>query len=212
MLIGLTGYINSGKGTVASYLNTKYSFKQDSFAASLKDACSVMFNWPRNLLEGDTIESRQWREQPDIWWSTRLNIPNFTPRLALQLVGTNSLRDHFHQDIWFLSLANRVTQQPQTNFVISDVRFANEIKFIKENNGIIINIRRGKVPDWYHIAVLANAGDTESYNTMTTVYSSVHPSEWSWAGADFDYYLDNNQDLASLYTGIDNIVSELILL
>ena len=84
MIVGLVGFIGSGKGTVASQLVDDYNFRQDSFASTLKDACSVIFGWPRHMLEGDTKESREWREVVDPWWSKKLSMPNFSPRLALQ--------------------------------------------------------------------------------------------------------------------------------
>jgi hypothetical protein len=42
-----------------------------SFACSLKDTASVMFGWDRDLLEGDTVESRKFREQKDEFWSDK---------------------------------------------------------------------------------------------------------------------------------------------
>ena len=54
MLIGLVGLIGSGKDTVAERLVTHHDYKRDSFAKSLKDAVSSMFNWDREMLEGNT--------------------------------------------------------------------------------------------------------------------------------------------------------------
>ena len=71
MLIGLVGLIGSGKDTVAERLITHYGYKRDSFAKSLKDAVSSMFNWDREMLEGNTTSSRHWREQPDKFWSEK---------------------------------------------------------------------------------------------------------------------------------------------
>ena len=65
MLIGIVGLIGSGKDTVAERLVAQHGYRRDSFAKSLKDAVSSMFNWDRESLEGKTDESRQWREQPD---------------------------------------------------------------------------------------------------------------------------------------------------
>ena len=64
MIIGLVGFIGSGKGTVGDLLSQE-GFIPDSFARPLKDACSSIFGWPRELLEGNTEFSRTWREQPD---------------------------------------------------------------------------------------------------------------------------------------------------
>ena len=71
MLIGLVGLISSGKDTVANRLVSHHGFIQDSFAKSLKDAVSNIFGWSREMLEGNTKESRAWREQPDKFWSER---------------------------------------------------------------------------------------------------------------------------------------------
>ena len=57
MIIGLVGWIGSGKNTVADILATQHEYKRDSFAAPLKDAVSNIFNWPRDILEGDTAVS-----------------------------------------------------------------------------------------------------------------------------------------------------------
>ena len=83
----------------------------DSFAAPLKDLCSSIFGWERSMLEGDTTESRDFRETPDMFWTKKLGVPHFTPRLALQLLGTEVLRNHFDQDIWLNSLEYRIRKQ-----------------------------------------------------------------------------------------------------
>ena len=68
MIIGICGLIGSGKGTVADVL-VDQGFKKVSFADRLKDGVSTIFGWDRAMLEGDTDESRQWREQRDDFWS-----------------------------------------------------------------------------------------------------------------------------------------------
>ena len=91
MLIGLVGLIGSGKDTVAERLVTQHGFERDSFAKSLKDATASIFGWDRELLEGNTKESREWREQPDIFWSKKFN-KEITPRWVLQYFGTEVCR------------------------------------------------------------------------------------------------------------------------
>ena len=209
MIIGLLGSINSGKGTVANRLVNNYNFRQDSFAASLKDACSMIFDWPRHMLEGDTKESREWREQVDNWWANKLSISGFSPRLALQLVGTDILRDCFNQDIWFLALENKIRKNTNKDSVISDTRFPNEIEFIKNQGGILIEINRGNKPEWYETAVIANTGDSRSIDIMKAHYSEIHYSEWAWAGTQVDYSL-NNDTLENLYFQIDEIIADIM--
>ncbi len=210
MIIGLIGLMNSGKGTVATQLVEEYNFRQDSFAASLKDACSVIFDWPRHMLEGDTKESREWREEVDPWWSEKLNMPNFSPRLALQLVGTDSLRNNFNQDIWFLTLQNRIRKNPKQNVVISDVRFSNEIKFVQEQNGILIRVNRGPLPVWYETALMANKGNSIAKEVMNKTYSSAHLSEWAWIGSKSDYELNNNDTIESLHSQVTEILIKIL--
>lgn len=72
MIVGLVGFIGSGKGTVADIMTTEHGFSKESFAGGVKDAASVIFGWDRKLLEGDTEESRAWRETPDEYWSEKL--------------------------------------------------------------------------------------------------------------------------------------------
>ena len=88
MIIGITGFMGSGKDTVAEMFVDKGAVK-DSFAAPLKDLCASVFGWDRHMLEGDTVPSRDFRETADIYWTRKLGIDNFTPRLALQLLGTD---------------------------------------------------------------------------------------------------------------------------
>lgn len=210
MIIGVSGFIGSGKNTVAEQLTEKYNFRKDSFAASLKDACSVIFDWPRDLLEGETKESREWREEVDQWWSTKLGIENFSPRFALQYIGTDVLRNHFNESLWFLTLENRVRKNPDQHVVISDVRFPNEIKFIQDHGGVMIKVNRGPQPAWYETAVLANKGNSLARDAMTTIYSAAHFSEWAWVGSKFDYEIDNNTGIDNLQTQISNIITTVL--
>lgn len=209
MIIGLVGFIGSGKGTVADILAEKGG-KSDSFAAPLKDMTSAVFGWPRHLLEGDTVESRNFRETPDMFWSRKTGIANFTPRLALQLLGTDVMRKHFHEDIWLNSLEYRLhcNDEAHNCIVISDARFQNELKLIKKMNGKVVWIRRGELPEWYDTAVDANAGNVVSEKVMDTKYSSVHRSEWDWAGFSYDYVLYNNGTLEDLKKNVNLMIKE----
>lgn len=209
MIIGLLGFIGSGKGTVATRLVENYGCKQDSFAASLKDACAAMFDWPRHLLEGDTKESREWREQVDPWWAKQLGNKNFTPRLALQLMGTDVIRNHFNDRMWFLTVLNRIRKNPDQHTVISDVRFPNEIQFLKDNGGKLIQINRGPAPEWFDTAYLANNGNSAAMSKMLDEYKTAHFSEWAWVGTEVDFVIDNNSDLAALEVQIDRVAEDI---
>ena len=68
ILIGVVGFMGSGKDTVADMLIER-GFIKDSFARTLKDAASALFGWDRDMLNGTTNESRKGREQPDPYWA-----------------------------------------------------------------------------------------------------------------------------------------------
>lgn len=207
MILGVLGFIGSGKDTVAKILTADHNYTHDSFAKSLKDACAAMFDWPRHLLDGDTPESREYREMPDEWWSSKLGIPNFTPRHALQVMGTNVLRDNFHQDMWFLTVSNRIRKNPSQNIVISDVRFPNEIKFITEQGGILIRVDRGILPAWHETAAMANRGNNIAKDIMNKTYAGAHLSEWAWVGTQVDYLVENNSTVDNLKSQVDHIIN-----
>ena len=99
MIIGICGFIGSGKDTIADYLVNLHHFRRESFASTLKDAVSQVFGWDRTMLEGRTKQAREWREQVDPWWAERLKMPTLTPRWILQYWGTEVCRAGFHDDI-----------------------------------------------------------------------------------------------------------------
>jgi hypothetical protein len=213
MIIGICGLIGSGKDTIADYLQNIHQFRRESFAHTLKDAVSHIFGWDRELIEGRTRESREWREQVDPWWSERLNMPNLTPRYVLQVWGTEVARRSFHDDIWIASLENKL-RKTTDDVVISDCRFPNEIKAIKNAGGIVIRVKRGAEPVWYELAEIVNRGPTKntewrlSNNRLEEYY--VHASETGCIGSEFDAVLDNNQEgLDNLYKQVADLINQL---
>jgi hypothetical protein len=205
MIIGVCGLIGSGKDTIADYLVNIHEFRRDSFAATLKDACAAVFGWDRTMLEGRTKSSREWREQPDEWWSQRLGM-TITPRYILQYWGTEVCRNGFHDDIWIASLENKL-RTAKDDVVISDCRFPNEIKSIRAQGGHVIRVMRGPEPQWYSIAEQANLG-TE-FAAQSLLSFGIHASETSWIGTDFDRVIDNNGTLDELYAQINDLVQDL---
>ena len=206
MIIGLNGLIGSGKCEVSKYLQTKYNFKHISFADSLKSSVASVFGWPYEMLLGHTEESRKWRESIDSWWAKRLNIPNLTPRWVLQYWGTDLCRCHFHQDIWVASLERKLIEN-QNNIVIDDCRFINEMNAIQNQNGILIRINRGALPEWYADAL----SELRSPRMiMEILHPDIHISEWGWCGQKFNYEIDNNGTIDELHAKIDLLISPLL--
>jgi len=205
MIIGICGFIGSGKDTAANYLVGWHGFRRDSFAGALKDAVAAVFGWDRELLEGLTTEARAWREQVDPWWAERLGMPNLTPRWILQYWGTEVCRTGFHDDIWIAALENRLrTRAGHT--VISDVRFPNEVASIRNAGGRIVWIKRGPDPEWCSTLVEMRQNSTLGICTDYMRQFNVHASEWAWVGTEFDAVVDNNGSVDELYASLKNLV------
>jgi len=204
MIIGIVGNIGEGKDTIAEYLESQHNFKRESFAGTLKDAVAAVFGWDRELLEGKTTESREWREQVDSWWADKLNMPNLTPRLVLQLWGTEVCRRNFHDDIWISSLENKL-RNIDSDVVISDCRFPNEFNTIKNLGGIIVRVKRSSDPEWHSYAKGALAGNIEDILMLKEF--GIHESEWAWYGLEVDHIIDNTGTLDDLYTKVTEIVN-----
>jgi hypothetical protein len=208
MIIGIVGFIGSGKGTASDILVNKHGFTKLSFADTVKDATAAIFGWQRPLLEGDTDESRAWREAKDEWWSERFGY-DFSPRLALQMMGTEAGRDVFHPDIWIHSLERKMEMYP--NVVIADVRFPNEIDFIQSKGGFVVRVKRGLDPEWYDTAIRAN-DRKQDYSTATMAQDEmeekyrIHYSEWAWIGSIMDYHLVNEGALSMLEADITHML------
>ena len=207
MIIGLVGLKGCGKDTAADYFITHYdNWIKGSFADSLKDTCACVFGWDRELLEGSTHDSRAWRETVDTWWSEKLNRPNFTPRVALQIVGTELWRNQFHDDIWLLSFEKKLLTIKE-NVIITDCRFPNEIELIQRLKGKIVRVKRGEDPPWWDTAVEDNDRQDEAhYNPiLPRTYPEVHASESSWAGCTEDYVIVNDGTLEDLEETVKNL-------
>lgn len=209
MLIAITGLIGSGKDTIASHLVKNYEYERYSWAAPLKDITATLFSWDRDMLEGTTPTQREQREQTDEWWSNKLG-KNWSPRVALQVMGTEVMRNALHQDIWILAGMQRIAGKQ--NVVIPDTRFPNEIAAIRDMGGVIWNVQRGELPEWYNNLTewrnLFGAEYTQKdlIRDMNKYHPNVHPSEYSWHGTKFDAVFYNNSTIDELAQSVDLVI------
>ena len=211
-IIGIVGLAGAGKNTVADILINNYGYELDSFAKPLKDITALIFGWDREMVEGATKESRQWREKNDTFWSEKLN-KDISPRKMLQFLGTDLFRKHLHQDIWINSFLKR-NSDPDKKIVVADVRFPNEIRAIKSVGGKIVRVKRGKDPEWLNQVMEASNSyyfDPQSVKTyeshvfFKTKVDLPHISEWAWTESKdlIHNHIDNSGTLQDLE---DNVI------
>jgi|TARA_B110000908_G_scaffold172527_1_gene240530 hypothetical protein len=196
MIIGICGLISCGKGTVGDILVEHHNFTKISFADKLKDGVATVFGWDRAMLEGDTVESRDWREMQDNFW-TKETGRTITPRLVLQEFGTDCMRHGFDDSIWVSMVKQQIMKQPSKNYVIPDVRFPNEANMIKSIQGEVWRVRRGQDPVWLRM-----------YQDIGVEPKEVHESEWRWGAVDFNKVIHNDLGIEELKSQVkDYLVS-----
>jgi hypothetical protein len=201
----LVGFQGSGKNTVGDYLVEQHGYFGISFADALKDVVGSIFCWDRNLLEGDSKESRNWRETVDPWWAERLGIPDFSPRFAMRHIGTEVLRWGFNDALWRLNVERRIDQAGDRPIVIIDGRFKEEINLVTQTmGGIAVRVKRGPEPSYWEMALRANSGDKDARGLLGLW--GIHPSEWDWIGSPIDIEIENDGPLVELYKSVDKIV------
>lgn len=131
-LIGLTGLARSGKDTFAMLLHERHGFKRMAFADPVKLTAVPLFGFSYEYVFSDQFKSEV--QQP---WG-------LTGREILQKLGTEAIRGTFGDDFWIRRLidAYLVTYAGIESVVVTDVRFENEAKAIREQGGVIIHIKR----------------------------------------------------------------------
>lgn len=190
MIIGISGLIGSGKNTCADFIKEilpEYHFEYLSFAARLKDMVAVLFNWDREMLEGKTEKSRAWRMEPDPFWSEKTN-SEFTPRKVLQNFG-GSMKTLVCENVWASIVEQEIINNPNKNYLITDLRYQDEIRMVEKYGGYLLEIQRGENPFWYKDALEYNQGKVKD---ISDALMKIHSSEWKWIGASPNYILIHN--------------------
>ena len=163
LIIGISGKKRSGKDTAAKFIQeyTEYTLNLQigSFAYNVRVVASVLTGIPLEEWLDDSIKDRML----DDW--------GVTGRVYLQQLATEALRDNFYDDIWVKSFeANR---KPGANYIIADLRFINEVEYIKSKGGILLRVEPS-YPGY------VNTGDTHISETELDFYDG------------FDAYLLND--------------------
>lgn len=158
-VIGIVGYARSGKDTIADYLVQQHGYMKLTFAGPLKEACKAIFGFSDEQLYGNLKETQ------DEYWK-------ISPRRTFQIVGTDLLRNCFGKEIWIMALHRQITDaitHGHTKFVISDVRYENELTYLKDtfNASIWKVTRRWPV----HIRPRINKHESEQADKLEYDYS-----------------------------------------
>lgn len=221
MIISLSGTVGAGKDTVADYLVEKHGFTKVSFGAGLKDCVAAAFNLDRKMLEGDTTESREWREQVLPEWDARLDMDQrVTPRFLLEYVGTEMFRKHFGSGFWVSRTLNQI-EHIDGPIVVTDARFISELKALRkigtrnwavwrkmdEARKFYKAMVKGGVPTIGTHELLLGL-DEDILETARSALDregmTMHPSRWEFLLWDcYSSKLDNTGSLKHLYEQIE---------
>jgi len=178
MIIGLSGYAQSGKDTVADYLVKTHGFTKVAYADPIREA----------LFELDPIvtvaNGMQVTLKPVIdlygWDEAKTLFPEI--RRLIQRFGTEVGRELWHKNFWVRQAFGKFDHN-KDNIVITDVRFTNEAAAIRGTGGPIWRVVRNGVGP-----------------------VNPHSSEVALDNFNFDAIIDNNGSLKSLYATVDSLL------
>lgn len=181
--------LNFGTGFPIVNVFTASGYRNVKFGDKLKDIVSLLIGCSRQNLEDREFKERELGEE---WWCYKgkdntlipykpgdnmddENLIKPTPRLLLQLLGTECGRKILHPNIWVNSafstpgqfLWNKESNMPEDThkLIFTDVRFPNEFKAIKERGGINIRIERFQCGDFVNY-VENDTKSTEIYRIL----------------------------------------------
>lgn len=145
-LIGIHGFAQSGKDTVAAILKD-HGYRREAFADPIREALEalnpILVADRRGRVTGlrAAVKAEGW----DVVKST------YEGRRLLQVMGTEVGRQILGDNVWIDLMRRKIG--PQGKFIITDVRFINETKFIRELGGTLIKVRRpGYAPVNGHVS------------------------------------------------------------
>lgn len=175
MIIAFSGHANSGKDTAAQFVRTiDNRYEVMSFARKLKQMAAILTGWEDQFSrEGKAHFLPQW---------------GMTAGEIQQKLGTDAVRYGIRDDAWIIALMQDYA--PDKYWVITDMRFPNELQAVRKAGGFVIRIERDVQDDCGR--------------------NSKHPSETSldnWK--DWDFVIDNNRDMNNLFLEVKAIMEEI---
>lgn len=164
-IIAISGKIGSGKTTLANLLAqkvfelTSYKAKVINFADKLKEINYIVTGYYGYSQEEKNIFLPEY---------------GFTVGESLQKIGTDALRNNYHQNIWVNSTLTNLDEN--TVYIIADCRFPNEADEVKRRGGLVLRIE----------------GDPADVRKNSKRDMS-HPSETSLDSYDFKHVIHNTK-------------------
>lgn len=194
----MCGLKQSGKDTVAAYLMKTYGFERRAFADPLKRSLAALFDIPFTDIEKLKTNTRM---GVGIGTQSQANYiqPHYkslTFRELLQRYGTESHRDIFGEDFWVdITLPNAPARYLGRNVVITDLRFKNESRRIRELGGKIVKITRPPVNNDRTGLATNDVGNTDLHTSEVIDFAT-------------DYTLVNSGTLEHLYMLVENFLAQ----
>ena len=199
------------------------------YASPLKDMLCILLGCSKSQLENDNFKNTPVGEE---WWyyqgsdfgdgppkifpyntpheaNKKLELIKPTPRMMLQRFGTDLLREQFHPNVWVNTTFAQIEEGDKV--VITDTRFTNEAKMVKERGGITINVIRPFALRYPEYAEYADGFDfkrDELYDDEIDMYRKLnHLSETDLDGATFDFTINNDGTLDDLLDKVKSILT-----
>ncbi|UTS52164.1 hypothetical protein [Synechococcus phage BUCT-ZZ01] len=172
ILVGIAGPARAGKNEVAKYLQKYHAFHEDSFAAPIRKCLMDILGLPFE-------EYERVKQEPQAVFGGK------TCREFMQKMGTEFGREMIYDDIWVDSCILRLDKFERA--AISDVRFDNEAKAIKERGGFIIHVDRPGI----------------------RIEQSAHLSEKGIDESLIDFKILNDSGLDNLYAQIETTMRQI---
>ena len=207
MIIGASGKIGSGKDTVGEIIqklcltNNGPKFEIKKYAGKLKQMASLLTGIPVEDFEDQEFKKSYLGAE---WGTVKSNPLNAVPVFAdvsfnelmsvrelLQKLGTEAIRDGLHPNAWVNALMceykrPKMSEYNPSNWIITDVRFPNELEAVEDVKGLTIKVVR----------------PVEKSKTSVR----LHPSETSLDKAEFDYEIINDGSIEDLIEKVRQIL------
>ena len=194
-ILCVAGSKGCGKDTLCDYLVEHHGFTKFAFADALKEVSLhlIRATWPSlSHLTLDDMYDREAKEKiyPDILFAGR----PFSIRWYLQYVGTEVIRNHLDKDIWVRTVIGKIQRllekDPEARVCISDCRFDNEVRCIKqafgstrvqalrltrttESSPTEAKVHASEVQDFEVDATFANDGPKDALFAFSKSYAST---------------------------------------